>query len=231
MMFLADCKTEEFIDFLEYTFQVDCLWHVQIPEEQLIAELNDILRSDNLSYHITNFVKETAMEKSPSYIFADKEVQVIRTLEYPKVIMRENEVIHTQAIVPTLAVLQKPLFKNANSEYLHALEDYRKGDFGDCLTKCGSALESVMKVICSQKGWGAKENDTASTLVKTVLANSNLGETLQAALLTVPTLRNRLSTSHGAGTSERNVPPHLARFALNSTASAILLLAEEVGYQ
>src|SRR4029450_5031974 len=30
--------------------------------------------------------------------------------------------------------------------FLNALEDYRKGDYGDCLTKCTSAFESALKI-------------------------------------------------------------------------------------
>ena len=51
----------------------------------------------------------------------------------------------------------------------------------------------------------------------------------ESTLMIVATLRNRLSTSHGAGVGRRQVPRHLAKYALNVTASAILLIAEEAG--
>jgi len=60
--FLSTCKGEEFVDFIEYIFRVDCFFHVALPENQLIEELNDLLRQDNLPYHVTNFVKETVQE-------------------------------------------------------------------------------------------------------------------------------------------------------------------------
>jgi hypothetical protein len=47
----------------------------------------------------------------------------------------------------------------------------------------------------------------------------------------VATLRNRLSKAHGAGVQIRNVPRHLAAYALNSTAAAILLLVAEAGLE
>jgi hypothetical protein len=101
--------------------------------------------------------------------------------------------------MPALMLLQRPAFKTANLEYLEALEDYRKGDFGDCLTKCGSSFESVLKIICERKKWAYRQTDTASSLVKTVLDNTSLDNYFEPVLMIVATLRNRLSKSHGAG--------------------------------
>jgi len=38
-----------------------------------------------------------------------------------------------------------------------------------------------------------------------------------------------VSTAHGAGTSVKQPPEHLAHYALNATASAVILLAQETG--
>jgi hypothetical protein len=156
-------------------------------------------------------------------------MDTIQTVAFPQVIMRESEIVHTEAIAPALQLLQHPDFTNVNSEFLSALEDYRKSKPGDCLTKCGSAFESFMKVICHKKGWAYKQTDGASTLAKTVLANTTLESYFETVLLIVATLRNRLGTAHGAGTATKNPSPHLARYAINATASAILLLADETG--
>ena len=48
-------------------------------------------------------------------------------------------------------LLRDKSFTSADQEFIEALEDYRKGDYGDCLTKCGSSLESTMKIICDRK--------------------------------------------------------------------------------
>ncbi len=143
--------------------------------------------------------------------------------------MRENDVLHGQVLAPVLVLLRRPEFAAANAEYLEALEDYRKGDLGDCLTKCGSAFESVMKVLCHEEQWPYSDNDSVSSLIKVILDNTSLESYFEQTLIIVATLRNRLSTSHGAGTGSREVPHHLANYALNATASAILLLSEEVG--
>ena len=88
-----------------------------------------------------------------------------------------------------------------------------------------------MKVICDHESWPYKQTDTAGVLVKTILDHSTLENYLEPALMIVATLRNRLSKAHGAGIGTRNVPRHLAAYALNSTASSILLLAAEVGLE
>ena len=229
IQYLLDCSGAEFLDFVEYIFRVDCFFHVALSEGQLVAELNELLRQDNLPYHVTDFVKETVQEVAADYPFAGREMTVIKTVSYPTVIIRESEVLHAEAIAPALQLLKRPYFKSANAEYLAALEDYRKADFGDSLTKCGSAFESILKVVCHRKGWTFRETDTAQALVKIFLAKTTLEPYFESMLMIVATLRNRLSTSHGAGVGERQVPRHLARFALNATASAILLVADEVG--
>src|SRR5262245_36304098 len=156
-------------------------------------------------------------------------MDVVKVPAYPKIIMRESEVTHAHAVEPALTLLQRPHFASSNAEFLAAMEDYRKGNHGDCLTKCGSAFESFMKILCSRKGWSYKETDTASTLIKTMLANMSLDSYFEQPLMIIATLRNRVSTAHGAGTATRTALAHLARYAINATASAILLLADETG--
>src|SRR5207247_6277666 len=65
-------------------------------------------------------------------------------------------------------------------------------DIGDCLTKCGSAFESVLKVICTRKGWNYKQTDTAKTLLDIILPHTNLDSYFGQVLIIVATLRNRL---------------------------------------
>lgn len=230
--FLSSCNSAEFLDFLEYIFRVECFFHVSLPQAQVVAELNELLRVDNLPYHVTDFVKEKVREimQGPPPL-GGRERTVVKTLSFPKVIARDSEVVHTHVIEPVLKLLQAPAFKSANAEYLEALEDYRKGDLGDCLTKCGSAFESVMKVICERKGWPYKQTDTSGPLLKTILDHTKLDKYLEPALMIVATLRNRLSKAHGAGVQIRNVPRHLAAYALNSAAAAILLLLTETGLE
>ena len=223
--YLQRCSGKEFLDFLEDIFRAESFFHASIGDDKLIDELNHLLQLDNLPYHVTRFVKETVSEQER--FGGTRTVTYVR--EYPKVIMKESQTLHKTAIEPALVLLQRSHFQNANKEYLAALEDYRNGDYRDCLTKCGSAFESVLKIICDRKGWGCKQNDTANTLVKIVLGKTKLDSYFEQLLMIVATLRNKLSSSHGAGTTAKEPAQHLAQYALNATASAILLLAHETG--
>lgn len=135
--------------------------------------------------------------------------------------------MHSTAIEPALELLRGSEFAFANREFLEALEDYRKADYGDCLTKCGSAFESVLKVICTRKKWPHSTTDTAAPLLKTVITHTGIDSFFEQPLLLVATIRNRLSNSHGAGTASREVTVAKAEYAINATAAAILLLVKE----
>lgn len=223
--YVLHCPGEEFLDFLEDIFSAECFFRVDLGDDRTVDELNALLRQDNLPYHVTHFVKETVRETTGRYAGHD----AIYTRAYPKVIMKEDEVLHANAIAPALTLLQRPHFQGANSEYLAALEDYRKGDVGDCLTKCGSAFESVLKVICDRKNWTYKQTDPAKRLIEIVLSHTSLDAYFEQLLIIIATLRNKLSTAHGAGTAVKQPAPHLAQYALNATASAILLITKETG--
>jgi hypothetical protein len=224
--YMFHCSGEEFLDFMEDIFSAETFFHVSIGDDKLVDELNALLQIDNLPYHLTHFVKETVQESSPRG-YGSRTVTYTRA--FPKVVVKENEVLHSNAMEPALTLLQQPHFLNANKEYLAALEDYRKGDLNDCIVKCCSAFESVLKVICDRKGWSYKQTDTASTLVKTVLSNTALDSYFESLLLIIATLRNRLSSAHGAGTIAKQPSRQVAQYALNATASAVVLLVQETG--
>jgi hypothetical protein len=140
----------------------------------------------------------------------------------------EEEVTHTEAVTPALSVLSAPHYEAANVEFRDALDEYRRGHFADCLTKCCSAFESVMKVLCRRNGWRFDEKkDTAGNLLNIIVSNSTLDPFFGEPLTLIATLRNRLSSSHSGGTAVRSVRRHVAQYAVTSTAAAIVLLAHE----
>jgi hypothetical protein len=168
--YILNCSTPEFLDFLEDIFNNDIFTNVSLWDNKIVDEMNTILRQDNLPYGVTHFVVEEVVHTSG--MFSGHKGTQVRS--YPKVILKESEVLDQQAIGPVLELLSQPHFASANKEFLAALEDYRKGDTGDCLVKCGSSFESVLKVICDRKGWAYNQHDTASALVKTVITNTSL---------------------------------------------------------
>jgi hypothetical protein len=230
--FLCSCDGGDFLDFIEYIFRTNAfanLWH---GKNARVEQINELIRIDDLPYHVTAWVEETVMngpEPEPGTPLYGP-LYTTRVAAYPKVVLRDTELVHTENIAPALQLLQRPHFVNVNAEFVGALEDLRKGNIGESMTKCGSAFESFMKIICERKKWDYdKDRGTAAPLVKTMIAKTTLAPFFEAPFLIIATLRNKLSTAHGAGADARDPCPHHARYAINATASVILLLADEAG--
>ena len=214
-MFLDGCSDEHFLDFLELFFKSESIWKAIDPKtryrvdiDAIIENVNTFFEVDNLPYRLTKFNFNA------------------NGMTNPQIIRSDSEVLHQTAVEPVLRLLMNPAFSEANEEFLMALKDYRMGDFGDCLTKCGSSFESVMKVICDSKGWSSQKG--TANILNDIISKTSLPPFLKHPLIQIATIRNALSSSHGAGTKPRNVPKHLAQYSINVTASAILLLVEEV---
>ena len=222
--FLLSCNTGEFFDFIELSFKLDCTWRAIEDEDQLVEAINKILGIENAPYRLTNFsriVEPMVNRRGPP------PWDRVRIIAYPKVIRTDDEAIHREAIEPALSILNVPNFTEADLRFREALDHYRKAEYDDCLTKCGSSLESVLKAICKKKGWTYSEGENLSKVLQTVIDKSGLEPFYKDPLTIVATIRNRLSSSHGRGTTVRTVQPHVAQFTLNSTAAAILLLVHQ----
>lgn len=142
--------------------------------------------------------------------------------------LAEDEVVQKTALEPALAVLADPRFEVANEEFRSAMNEYRNGDYADCLAKCGSAFESVLKVMCKSNDWSFNKTATAGQLIKTVVEKSSLVSFFKEPLTLIATMRNRWGSVHGGGDEFRAPPRHIARYAVSSTASAIVLIASAV---
>lgn len=225
--FVNRCSDNHFFDFVEFIFGSEHLWRFgsDADHNRFVEDVNRLFEVDDLPYALTGFVRQEGVGS-----FHGSPTKTIETTAYPRVILRDSQVEHAEIIEPTLTLLTGADFKSANDEFLAALTDYRKGDYGDCLTKCASSFESVMKIICDRKKWPFKQTDTASDLLKIVRPNTNLDSFFDQPLMIIATLRNRISTAHGAGTQLKAPPSHLARYAINATGAAILLLVDETSY-
>jgi len=205
------------------------MFHVTIEENAIASQINTLFMASNTGYELTNMVKEKVVDPVNDYPFHGREVEVIKTISYPQVIRKDSEVIHNMVVKPALNLISHPQYKTANIEYLEALEHFRRTEYGDCLTKSCSALESVMKIICHRKKWPYNQSDTVSTLVNTVVKNSGLDSSFTQPLVVIASIRNKYSKSHGAGVRPRKVSKNIAKYVLNLTASAIIFMINEVG--
>ena len=229
--FLKDCNDDHFLDFIELVFKWERLWDSNTDPRELLKNVNHFFEVDDLPYYLTQFVfsrPESPKSELPPGVpppRPDVFTSFGQVIANPQIIRRDSEVLHQTAIQPVLTLLAKPAFKAANAEFLAALKDYRQGDYGDCVAKCGSAFESVMKIVCEQKGW--KYHSDAGKLLNTIMSKTRLPNFLKKPLLQTATIRNELGSAHGAGTQPRQVSRHLAQYTINLTASAVLLLVDE----
>ena len=181
------------------------LFSPYIPPDKAINELNNRFREHGVGYQY-------------------KSGQIIRV---------DSQLIHSEAVRPTLKFLSDPMYKGANEEFLKAHGHYRNKNYKDCVNNCLNAFESCLKIICRKNSWNYNEKDSASRLIAIVFDNglippfmqshfSALRSTLESG---VPTVRNNW-TGHGKGPEEITVPEYMAAYILHLTASNILFLAK-----
>jgi AbiJ N-terminal domain 4 len=211
---LKEENYERVIDLIEYMLRILDLYirdnHQYLSRtisavnpDEAIAEINERFRENGVGYRYEN----------------------------KRIIRVDSELIHSEIIKPVLSLLSNPIYIGANQEFITAFEHYRHKRYKESLVESLKALESTMKVICSKRKWAHSTNDPAKKLLDTLFANELIPNFMQSHFTSlrsmlesgVPTTRNKLG-GHGQGTSIVEVPDYLASFAINSTASAILLL-------
>lgn len=216
--FLHECSTEDFLDFIELSFKAD-----HPPQDAgsgtkgFIDAINEILRVDNSPFHLTDFVFGEPSQRVDPLLPAP-------VISYPMIIKIEEDVAYSEAVVPALDALSKEQYSGADREFRKALEHYRDGEFSTSLTDCGSALESVLKVICQDKGWNCNESDTLGTLLDNVVPRLGLPPAFKEKFKLLATIRNTRSSSHGGGRTPRDPDRAVTQYMVTSTAATIVFL-------
>ncbi|PJZ43658.1 STM4504/CBY_0614 family protein [Leptospira brenneri] len=180
---------------------------VKIKSDQAIEELNDRFKEHAIGYQFNG--------------------EIIRV---------DSTYSHSEIAKPTLTLLRGKKFIGANEEYLKAHEHYRHGRNKECLTDCLKAFESVLKIICKEKGWTFSPTDTSKKLIQICFQNNlipsftqNQFTSLQNLLESgIPTIRNKLG-GHGQGQVPQKVDDEMTRYALNLTGTNIIFLIEQSG--
>ncbi|MCY3941332.1 MAG: hypothetical protein OXG29_09680 [Gammaproteobacteria bacterium] len=220
--FLDRCDAAQFFDFLELTFKADGTRFVMRDENEVVDTVNELFRVERAPYQLTQMVRVHEQDRDGAGMIPG--ATYIRTVAYPRVIRVDETITHAEAVEPALDVLGAPHFEVPNLELRAALEEYRRGRYGDCLTKCGSAFESVLKVLSGTTSSPSRVGESVASLLKRVIADSPLDSFFEQPLLLIATMRNRLSSSHGGGTVQRAPSRYVAQYAITSTAAAIVLL-------
>lgn len=215
------CSDEYALDFIEACFQQP----VYNGRQKGVDEINEIFHEAGIGYELTPFVEhpiETSwlgrLRKGIEY-------------EFPRVIRRDDQLIHQEIIEPTLKLLSDSRLRVANSEMLKAHSALRHGDLEDAITLAGSAFESLLKTICDIKGWSYDRNrDTSSRLVN-ICRDHNLFPPFYVPIFEAAgTIRNKLSDAHGRGpTPQYQVTREYAEHMVQMTSSHMLLIAKLAG--
>jgi len=203
---------EQALDVIELTFrfidrsirQNSYRYNQQIDVDSLIEELNQRFRESGVGYQY----------------------------ESGELIRVDSQFLHAEAVKPALSLLKAKKFHSVNEEFLQAYEHYRHARYEESTTGCLKALESLLKTICTNRGWSYAQKDTAKKLISIVLNNGLVPSFMQNQLNVmqtllesgVPTVRNKLS-GHGQGPATRAMPDYIASYVLHLTATTILLLA------
>jgi len=213
-----------------------------------LEELANFLLNENDSKRVLDAIElsfryiDKITRKERGYALSDKEIAELNVrfreqgvgYEYDdgELIRIDSQLLHTETVKPALALLRaEPAYAGAQAEFLTAHEHYRHGRTKEALAECLKALESLMKAICTKRGWTYDPNATANTLIKILFDKglvpsfwqqhfAALRSTLEAG---VPTGRNKLG-GHGQGVEVIQVPEHIVAYVLHLTASAIVFL-------
>jgi len=224
--FLTKCLDHLFFEFIELIFQVQVELRVPYQFRVTVDEINGFLDLDDMPYRLTEAVYRSQTLSSELANGVPLPLPVTEEpTHYPMIVRRDSEVLDQEAIEPTLTLLKQVGFEPANKEFLDALQDFKEGDYQDCVRKCGDAFESVMKIICGKNNWNYPDKAEGIKLLNIIIPKTNLDSHFKKLMQLVTIIRN--NCAHGAGETLRVVPKHEAQFMINSTASAILLLVEE----
>jgi len=169
--FLREKDNERVLDGIELTFQVIDSY---CGQDNYLRQRNNRKIADGVVEELNTRFKEHGV----GYQFAEG-----------KLLRVDSQLVHTEAVIPALAVLRAKHFAGAQEEFLSAFEHYRHGKKEEALIDACKSFESTMKAICDKRGWAYDKNKaSASDLVNICLAQGLIPSFWQshfAALRTV----------------------------------------------
>jgi hypothetical protein len=188
------CRDEELMDFLQMCFETR--WNC--GGQDTVTAINRVLDEENIGYELTPY-SETYSQGGTLFGRFRPSIQTVHAI-LPKVLRKDEKVLHAETVKPCLDALADTRFATANGELLNAFEEYRQGKYGDAITDAGAAFESVLKIICSIKGWKYdKEKDTCSKLLEICREEGLFHPFYKPILEGTATIRNKVGDAHGKG--------------------------------
>lgn len=219
---------EELVEYFQHEGNIDRVLNVIELSFRFINK-----HASDFRYQFKRNSEEIADQAISDLNIRFKEHSIGYRFESSTLIRIDSEFLHEEATKPALLLLTKPEYKGVQDEFLQACNHYKYGRKKEVLDACVKAFESMMKSICTKRGWNFHPNATVSPLIKTCLQNGLIpsflqtrAESLQSLLESgVPTIGNKLSR-HGQGSEILEIPNYLVRYALLETAAALILFDE-----
>lgn len=211
--FLAETNYEYCLDVIESFFKV----------------INIVVRTYTGSFIRTIQKPNDAIEELNIRF---REAGVGYQFEQGEIIRVDSQFIHSEVVKPVLHLLGKDKgYEGATAEFMAAHDHYRHRRYKECLNDSLKAFESVMKSIHKKHSWNYKVSDSSKNLINSCLTNNLIPQYLQTQFCAIanllesgiPPIRNK-EGGHGQGAEVKEVPEHLASYALHLTASNLLFL-------
>lgn len=225
----VSCSPEKALDFIELSFQTRTLFQPDVANA-IVNEINDIFREYGIRYEFTPFAMQVRKEKRTKILGRRLPGEPLQ-IDYPRAIVKDDEHLHNEVVLPALTLLRQPAFRVANEELMASFAHYRCGRFRDAITDCGSAFETVLKTICHLKGWPYNaDKDTCAKLIG-VCRDHGLFPGFYAPIFEgTGTIRNKLGDAHGQGpTPQFETSSEHVEHILHTTCAHILLLIRLAG--
>jgi hypothetical protein len=153
--------------------------------------------------------------------------------ESGKLIRVDSQLIHAEIVKPSLQLISDKRFEGAEKEYLTAHKHYMHSEFKSAIVYANNAFESTMKTICHLRNWTITEGAVSSELLRVVRNNGLMPDYLEKSFDQfyttlangLPKIRNNAG-GHGDGSTPKDVPRHVAAYALHLAATNIVFMVE-----
>lgn len=194
--------------------------------QEMVDVVNTMFDETGMGYELTPIVyaqQKSAGRRSWGSPLAPPQVE-----QAPRIIRRDEKLLHQEVVQPALQLLADPRFATANAEFLNGLDKLRAGEWADAITSCGAAIESVLKTICTLKGWPYDPHkDTCSKLLDICRDKGLFHPFYKPILEGTATIRNKVGDAHGRGPNpEYSATKELADHMVHTCcANAVLLVS------
>lgn len=219
------CNDEQAIDFIEVCFQQPGY----IGRQTGVDEINQILREEGIGFELTPLIEHHINSEPVFYGKKFKNISI--EYDYPRMIRRDEQLVHQKSVEPALQVLTDSRFRVAGQEMTKALIALRHDEVEDAITNACSAFESFLKTVCTIRGWPFDpDRDTCSKLVGVCRDNGLFPGFYAPMLEAVGTLRNKLGDAHGRGPApSHQVSMEHAEHMVQLTSAHMMFLARRLG--